>query len=427
MRKFIVIFVILIFAMLAAENVYVVNSNSQTLSQIDLAEQQVENSFAILGQTPGSAPNKIALTQQFAYVVITYENTLEKINLNTGQKVASIYLEDSSYPNDIEIVGNYGYVTGNNSYKLYKVDLETEEMVGSLEVGKAPQGMAVYNDFLYVANTGFDISTYEYDPGTVSVIELDDFTVYKTIETSLNPCEFAVVGNKLHLVCTGNYVDVPGNIEIIDPVEKEVEYTLELGGCPQAIASNGNKAFIGNAWPAGIYIYDTQNLEVLSTPAENDILGGNSLAAQNGILAAVDAKDYVENSEIYFYDVDSLELLQQYEVGVGASDVKFGLSAVSNEEIPTPLVQSLSNYPNPFNPETKISFSLSQASQVGITIFNTKGQKIKQLYSGNLASGAHNLIWNGTDNIGNAVASGVYFYRLRTKQGTVSRKMLLVK
>jgi hypothetical protein len=114
-------------------------------------------------------------------------------------------------------------------------------------------------------------------------------------------------------------------------------------------------------------------------------------------------------------------------VGVGASDVKFGLSAVSNEEIPTPLVQSLSNYPNPFNPETKISFSLSQASQVGITIFNTKGQKIKQLYSGNLASGAHNLIWNGTDNIGNAVASGVYFYRLRTKQGTVSRKMLLVK
>jgi hypothetical protein len=296
-----------------------------------------------------------------------------------------------------------------------------------LEVGKAPQGMAVYNDFLYVANTGFDISTYEYDPGTVSVIELDDFTVYKTIETSLNPCEFAVVGNKLHLVCTGNYVDVPGNIEIIDPVEKEVEYTLELGGCPQAIASNGNKAFIGNAWPAGIYIYDTQNLEVLSTPAENDILGGNSLAAQNGILASVDAKDYVENSEIYFYDVDSLELLQQYEVGVGASDVKFGLSAVSNEEIPTPLVQSLSNYPNPFNPETKISFSLSQASQVGITIFNTKGQKIKQLYSGNLASGAHNLIWNGTDNIGNAVASGVYFYRLRTKQGTVSRKMLLVK
>jgi DNA-binding beta-propeller fold protein YncE len=422
-------FVLLIFMLsaLTAGNVYVVNSNSQTLSQIALEEEAVDNSFAILGQTPGSAPNKVALTQDFAYSVITYENTVEKVDLTTGQKVASIYLEDSSYPNDIEIVGNYAYVTGNNSYKLYKLDLENEELVGSLEVGKAPQGMAVYNNFLYVANTGFDIATYEYDPGTVSVIELNDFTVHKTIETSLNPCEFAVVGDRLHLVCTGNYSDVPGNIEIIDPDEKAVEYTLELGGCPQAIASNGTKAFIGNAWPAGIYIYDANNFQVLSTPEENDILGGNALAIQNGMLASVDAKDYVENSEIYFYNVDSLELQQQYEVGVGASDVKFEIEDVANGESPVPLVQNLSNYPNPFNPETSISFNLQKSEQVNLIIFNIKGQAIKQLYNGRLAAGSHNLVWNGTDNNGDAVACAVYFYRLQTQQGTVNRKMLLVK
>ncbi|MDY6915530.1 MAG: T9SS type A sorting domain-containing protein [Candidatus Cloacimonadota bacterium] len=427
MKVFFSVLIIFIVCSVSAENVYVVNSNSQTLSQIDLAEQQVSNTFAILGQTPGSAPNKIALTQNFAYCVVTYENTVQKVDLASGQVVDSIYLEDSSYPNDIEIVGNYGYVTGNNSYKVYKVDLENEELVSSLEVGKAPQGMAVYNDFLYVANTGFDISTYQYDPGTVSVVDLNNFSIFKTIPTSLNPCEFAVVQDKLHLVCTGNYDDVLGNIEIIDLEEKVVEFTLEIGGCPQAIASDGNKAFIGNAWPAGIYIYDVQNLEVLSTPEENNILGGNALAVQNGYLASIDAKDYVVNSEVFFYDTSSLELMQQYEVGVGASDVKFAIEPSGNGEISVPLVQKLNNYPNPFNPETIISFNLLQPQQVEVAIFNTNGRKIKQLHNSILPSGKHNLIWNGTDKNEKTVASGVYFYQVQTQQGTLSRKMLLVK
>jgi hypothetical protein len=87
-----------------------------------------------------------------------------------------------------------------------------------------------------------------------------------------------------------------------------------------------------------------------------------------------------------------------------------------------------SNYPNPFNPETTLRFSLSKADpQARLIIYNSKGQRVKTMLSGNAAKGSHSLVWNGKDDNGVAVASGVYFYRLQTDGKTLSRKMLLLK
>ncbi len=85
------------------------------------------------------------------------------------------------------------------------------------------------------------------------------------------------------------------------------------------------------------------------------------------------------------------------------------------------------NYPNPFNPSTEIEFTIPWNSQVTLTVFDALGRKIKILAAGMYHSGTFRVRWNGRNEAGNPVPSGVYFYRLRTKKRLLTRKMLLLR
>jgi hypothetical protein len=85
------------------------------------------------------------------------------------------------------------------------------------------------------------------------------------------------------------------------------------------------------------------------------------------------------------------------------------------------------NIPNPFNPETVIHYSMKDAGRVKIEIFNIKGEKIRTLVNEYKNVGYHSTIWNGKDNSGKTVASGMYFYNMRTEKYHKIRKMLLIK
>jgi flagellar hook assembly protein FlgD len=87
------------------------------------------------------------------------------------------------------------------------------------------------------------------------------------------------------------------------------------------------------------------------------------------------------------------------------------------------------NYPNPFNPNTNISFELTRHAHAVLEVFNILGQPVTRLIDDHLSSGLHTVRWDGRDNSGEAVSSGVYFYRLRVTDGDeqLVRKMVLVK
>jgi len=85
------------------------------------------------------------------------------------------------------------------------------------------------------------------------------------------------------------------------------------------------------------------------------------------------------------------------------------------------------HYPNPFNPETVIYYSLSQDSEVELTVYNIKGQRVTRLVKSEQPAGAHRVVWDGRDERGNPVSSGVYFYRLSAGELTEQRKMMLLK
>ena len=85
------------------------------------------------------------------------------------------------------------------------------------------------------------------------------------------------------------------------------------------------------------------------------------------------------------------------------------------------------NYPNPFNPRTEIRFDLPKEGNVELAIYNLMGQKIRNLTSGSMAPGYHSIVWNGTNDIGSQVASGMYFYSLSSEAFHSTKKMLYLK
>ena len=97
--------------------------------------------------------------------------------------------------------------------------------------------------------------------------------------------------------------------------------------------------------------------------------------------------------------------------------------------VPLPTETRLAqNYPNPFNSETIIEISLPAPSQVTLKIFNLLGQKVRTLISQEMPAGVHPFVWDGRDNAGTPLASGVYFYRLETAAGFKAvKKMSLLR
>jgi len=83
------------------------------------------------------------------------------------------------------------------------------------------------------------------------------------------------------------------------------------------------------------------------------------------------------------------------------------------------------NYPNPFNPSTTIRFSLGKSSHAELAVFNSLGQKIRTLAEGPQTAGMHMVQWNGCNDSGQRVSSGVYFYRLRSGTYVKTMKMVL--
>ncbi len=121
-------------------------------------------------------------------------------------------------------------------------------------------------------------------------------------------------------------------------------------------------------------------------------------------------------------------------IGAGKEDIiSFGIKEpqateveVDDSALPTEFTMS-QNYPNPFNPSTTINYELPRTSEVQLKVFDAIGRVIKNLVSGQQHAGSHQVTWNGTDETGQSVPSGVYFYHITADGFNATRRMMLVK
>jgi hypothetical protein len=85
------------------------------------------------------------------------------------------------------------------------------------------------------------------------------------------------------------------------------------------------------------------------------------------------------------------------------------------------------NRPNPFNPDTKIEFDLPATTEVSLHIYDVAGRRIRTLMSRTMEVGPHSVMWDGRNDRGHRVSSGIYFCRLRAEKRTPTRTMVLLK
>ena len=103
--------------------------------------------------------------------------------------------------------------------------------------------------------------------------------------------------------------------------------------------------------------------------------------------------------------------------------------SVGNEDGLAPVVSTelKGNYPNPFNPETTISYTIKDNTPVTLEVYNMKGQKVKTLVNDSKAAGNHTVVWTGVDDNNRAVASGVYFFKMSAGKYSSTKKMIMMK
>lgn len=114
--------------------------------------------------------------------------------------------------------------------------------------------------------------------------------------------------------------------------------------------------------------------------------------------------------------------------GTAQNMYQFNISAVGTDNPEINFINELrAAYPNPFNPSTTIEFSLKDRQDASLVIYNIKGQKVKTLSKGVLEKGRHKIVWTGLNDSGKQVSSGIYFYRLDTKDYHKVNKAILLK
>ena len=104
-----------------------------------------------------------------------------------------------------------------------------------------------------------------------------------------------------------------------------------------------------------------------------------------------------------------------------------GVTGIAENEVIPGQFALFQNYPNPFNPSTTIQYQLARSSRVELKIYSTLGQLVRTLVENNQQAGLKTVVWDGKDRFGNAVASGVYLYRIKAGDFIQSKKMILLK
>jgi len=196
------------------------------------------------------------------------------------------------------------------------------------------------------------------------------------------------------------YLDVPVDVQLAVFTGKTIVGSIQLDW--ETVSENGN---------AGFNIYRS-----LSPDYGFEKINSKLIPSSGDMKYTFEDRN-VEPGKTYYYKLESVNILgitEQYEV--------LQVTAMLPKEFV--LHQ---NYPNPFNPYTKIEYQLPKITKVTLKIFNILGQEIKTLVNQEQEPGNYQIMWDGTNNLGIKVSSGIYLYLFKGDGFVQTKKMILLK
>ena len=277
-----------------------------------------------------------------------------------------------------------------------------------------------------------DFDSYDFDDNLNSPV----ISIYNGIFDSIQEEEWVTAYENAETIISDypDFPKVPGCITMLPHLYRAAEKSPDsLLAYLNAITESDLEYFIDEA-KAAVYLSQQDYAEAMilfdeilaDPPSDIKRLKAEldkaycyyKLLEQNSRSIPVESKHQPRNRKEY------LEIAQQINDEISDMASK---TIESDEDIPE-FAQLSGNYPNPFNPETKICFSLPEESEIELSVYNLKGQKVKTLVKERLDRGNHEVLWNGTDRNDNAVGSGVYLYRLNVNGKTLDiNKCIMLK
>ncbi len=225
-----------------------------------------------------------------------------------------------------------------------------------------------------------------------------------------------VVGGQAHTTFMVSSLTAVGNVFYDSPPDSGYSVDNLAPGVPAAIVANYGSGSVTLDWDDSVAM-DFQYHRIYRG-TEPDFV-----PALANLVKETANSNWVDNtpgSGTSYYKITALDFAGN-ESAPGAPEIASGVPGLGTGFVLKNAV------PNPFNPQTTISYSLAKPGPVELAIFDLAGRKVRTLVDQTEIAGGHTVVWNGQDNRGKTVASGVYFYQLRSGQNVARKRIVMIK
>ncbi len=266
------------------DEVYIINSLAETISIIDTKNLKIYNDVIETGMWP----NWIEINNNKIYLVNSGDNDIYVIDEDTLNYLYSIELGVNKNPWIIKFYNGIGYTSNfvNNDISV----IENNKVIKTISVGKAPEGIAIMNNKLYVANTYWNNSTFDFDEGKIYVINLENFNIENIIGVDKNPQAIIPFPslNEVHIICSGKYGENEGKIDIINSISNKISKIIITGSSPSSFAVDYSKSLVYLAGGNKILSYNFITKSLVNNNLyhvnENDFLSGITFDSRNNYI-----------------------------------------------------------------------------------------------------------------------------------------------
>jgi DNA-binding beta-propeller fold protein YncE len=276
----------------------VLNTLGETLSIIDPGTDTVAKDVA----SAGLWPNQIVILGTRAYIVNSGDNQIQVCNVENLTSGTPMVLDPGTNPLQIAFSADGGkaYVTTFLTNRLFVFDTVTMELIDTVPF-RVPSlsGVIVTEEHIYVTCIDFDHQNFSYGEGIVYALSTVTDTPVDSAETFSNPQWMALdPEGRIHVCCTGNYIDEKGKVLVMDPAGFAAIDTIDIGGTPGYIAIDSDGIAYLSSYADGIYRYDSRSGEILNGP-ENPVtvgIGASGIATDPdlGVYVCVMEEDAVK-------------------------------------------------------------------------------------------------------------------------------------
>lgn len=234
-------------------------------------------------------------------------------------------------------------------------------------------------------------------------------------------------GSPSYMVLDDQGNDITGDYMPISTDLQDIPLPVEMSACSAVIDNNvatvswRTETELNNL---GFFVYRSENENENYIKITEDLIRGQGSTSMATDYQYID--NSIDASKDYWYLIETISIdgLSTFYGPIPATVS----SAVSRDMSTVPTEFALQqNYPNPFNPRTQIRYDLSAAGQVSLTIYDILGTQVRSLVNAYQPAGAYSVTWDGTNNSGQRLESGIFIYELRAGHHVLYQKMTMLK